>query len=102
VASIGVIEAEFEDLIGTAMGCGEVIDADLAMAFIALLKGLLRVVTSEHNKHDSHLIAPTLDPHLIQHIPSHSQTSSTARPAPSAERGPLVCRWKTVRGLSCF
>ena len=33
------------------MGCGEVIDADLALAFIALLKGLLRVVTSEHNKH---------------------------------------------------
>ena len=32
------------------MGCGEAIDADLALAFIAPLKGLLRVVTSEHNK----------------------------------------------------
>lgn len=50
MASIGVIEAEFEDLIGTAVGCGEAIDADLALAFIAPLKGLLRVVTSEHNK----------------------------------------------------
>ena len=33
------------------MGCGEVIDADFALAFIALLKELLRIVTSGHNKY---------------------------------------------------
>ena len=33
------------------MGLGKLIDADLALAFIALLRGLLRVVTLEHNKH---------------------------------------------------
>jgi hypothetical protein len=38
VASIGVIEAEFEDVIGTAVGCGEAIDADLALAFIGAVE----------------------------------------------------------------
>jgi hypothetical protein len=38
LASIGVIEAEFEDLIGTAVGCGEAIDADLALAFIGAVE----------------------------------------------------------------
>ena len=36
---------------GIVMGRVEVIDADVALAFIAPLKGPLRVVTSELNKH---------------------------------------------------
>ena len=49
-ASAGVLEAECEGLMGTTMGCGDVIDVDLALAFTVLPEGLLRVVTSEHNK----------------------------------------------------
>jgi hypothetical protein len=70
------------------MGRGEVIDADLALAFIALLKELLRVVTSEHNKHGELSRKATeqgLKPHRVR--------------APSTNKKMFGCEEKTCYPL---